>query len=158
VAVDKGGKGRRVSGGGSLTESTGKRTAGYFSFDVASDKKNSVKGDAQLVVDGGDGSYYLVKASSWSGASLTFSSDLSRATFTTKATLQKLDKRSGKAVSTSSSYILTIDAVDGGQRSPKSADRIAYTVRDNLGRIWHQVGTQDAPVAIGDGKVTVRVE
>jgi PKD repeat protein len=158
VTVDKGGKGRRVSGGGSLTASTGKRTAGYFSFDVASDKKNSVKGDAQLVVDGGDGSYYLVKASSWSGASLTFSSDLSRATFTTKATLQKLDKRSGKAVSTSSSYVLTIDAVDGGQRSPKSADRIAYMVRDNLGRIWHQVGTQDAPVAIGDGKVTVRVE
>ncbi|HET9003189.1 MAG TPA: PKD domain-containing protein, partial [Gemmatimonadaceae bacterium] len=158
VTVDKGGKGRRVSGGGSLTETAGKRAVGYFSFDVANEKKNTVKGDAQLVVDGGDGSYYLVKASSWSGASLGFSSDLSRATFTTKATVQKLDKRSGKGVSTSSGYTLTVDAIDGGQRSPKSADRIAYTVRDNLGRVWRQVGTQDAPVAIGNGKVTVRVE
>jgi hypothetical protein len=158
VTVDKGGKGRRVSGGGSLTETAGKRTVGYFSFDVSSEKKNTVKGDAELVVDGGDGSYYLVKGSSWSGASLSFSSDLSRATFTTKATVQKLDRRSGKGVSTSSGYTLTVDAIDGGQRSPKSADRIAYTVRDNLGRVWRQVGTADAPVAIADGKVTVRVE
>lgn len=158
VTVDKGGKGHRVSGGGSLTTTAGRRTAGYFSFDVSSERKNTVKGDAQLVVDGGDGSYYLVKGSNWSGATLTFSSDLARATFATKATVQKLDKRSGKGVSTSSGYTLTVDAIDGGQRSPKSADRIAYTIRDNLGRVWRQVGTQDAPVAIGDGKVTVRVE
>ena len=158
VTVDKGGKGRRVSGGGSITESTSKRSAGYFSFDVSGEKKNSVKGNAQLVVDGGDGSYYLVKASSWSGATLTFSSDLSRASFTTKASVQKLDKRSGKGTSTGSGYTITVDAIDGGQLSPKSADRIAYTVRDQLGRVRWQVGSQAAPVVIGDGKVTVRGE
>jgi hypothetical protein len=158
ITVDKGGKGRRVSGGGSLTESTGKKSVGYFAFDVTSDKKNSVKGDAQFVIDGGDGFTYRVKASSWSGASVTFSSDLSRASFSTRASVQKLDKRSGKSISTSTNYMITVDAIDGGQLSPKSADRLAYTVRDPLGRIWRQVGNANALVAIDDGKVTVRGE
>lgn len=158
VTVDKNGKGRRVSGGGSITESYGKKSVGYFTFDVTSDKKNGVKGDAQFIVDGGDGYLYRVKASSWSGATVTFSNDRSQASFTTKASVQKLDKRSGKGVSTASNYSLSVEAIDGGQLTPRSADRLAYTVRDQLGRVWRQVGSDTAPVAISGGKVTVRAE
>jgi hypothetical protein len=158
VTVDKGGKGRRVSGGGSITEGNGKKSLGYFAFDVTSEKKNSVKGDAQFIVDGGDGYLYRVKAASWSNATVTFSNDLSRASFATKASVQKLDKRNGKGVSTSSNYTITVDVIDGGQLSPKSADRIAYTVRDQMGQVWRQVGSANALVTIKDGKVTVRGE
>lgn len=150
-----GGKGHRVTGGGTISSTT-KASESRFTFDVTdAAKKNAAGGDVQIVIRGGDGYDYKVKSSSWSGATLSFSSDYSRARFTTRASVQKLNARTGKVVSTTPNYSLTVDAFDGGGRSRKSADRLAYTIIDPAGRVWRQVGSGNAPVAVG-GRVQVR--
>jgi hypothetical protein len=127
-----------------------------FSFAVTSVKGGAPKGNAQYVFAGTDGYVYKVKATSWTGGGLSFTSDPSRASFVAKSSVQKLDPKTGRVLATLPNFTMTVDVIDGDLTSPKSNDQLAITVLNPAQAVWRQVGTRATPVDVAGGKVSVQ--
>ena len=142
---------QRVTGGGWIPESAGK---GRFGFTVNYQKNGSAKGNSVYLFH--DGGYdYLVKSNSWQGGGLSFGKDPSRASFTGKAVVQKIDPATGEIVASYGNHTFTVDLIDGDRLTPKQADGYAITVLDASGGVWHRAGTSRSPVQLGGGNVSV---
>jgi hypothetical protein len=151
LCLDYGSADKRVTGGGWIADPMSRNGKGNSGFTVNYQKSGSPKGNMVYVYRGLDGYDYIVKSNSWVGGGLTFYADPSRATFSGKCNVQKIDPLTGMSVASWGNYSFTVDIMDGDQLLPKQPDQYGITILDNNNLIWRQL-----PRAImGGGNVTV---
>jgi len=133
---------------------------GNFGFNVANQKKG-VRGGSVYLFRGLDGFNYLVKNTSWQSGGIGFGSEggiLSKAAFSGKCVVQKIDSDTGDVVASFGNYSFTIDVRDGDLFNPRQADKYAITVLNSNGLVWRQIGSSTNPPAIGGGNITVKAK
>jgi hypothetical protein len=160
VNVTVGTNDQRANGGGWVPDSESANGKGNFGYTVRNEK-GSPKGTFSYVFKGTDGFTYVVKSNAWQGGFLNFATDVnstivSRASFKAKANVMKIDPETGLVVQSWGNYAVTVDTRDGDLFDPKQADRIAITVNENSGRVWHRIGAPASLVEIGGGNVQVK--
>jgi CSLREA domain-containing protein len=150
----------RTSGGGWVSDAQSMNGKGNFGFNVANQKKG-VRGGSVYLFRGLDGFTYLVKNTSWQSGGIGFSSEgaiLSKAAFSGKCVVQKIDSDTGEIVDSFGNYSFTIDVRDGDLFNPRQADKYAITVLNSNGLVWRQIGSRTNPLAIGGGNITVKAK
>lgn len=149
----------RTAGGGWIPDAANAINGkSNFGFTVQT-SKTGLKGNSLFIYRLREGSnyvQYVVKSNGWGTGSLGFNvnNDLARATFTTKATVQKYVN--GVLVSTLGNYTITVDDLDGDLKNPKVKDGYAIVLSDPSGTIVKQLGTRAAPVALGGGQILIQ--
>ncbi|HEX2987824.1 MAG TPA: hypothetical protein VHS06_06600 [Chloroflexota bacterium] len=148
---------RRVVGGGWIPYDGSLNGKANFGFTVNYQKTGNPKGQSVFVYGSkGDGFNYVIKSNSWQGGGLGFASDPSKATFSGKCTVQKIDRVTGSVAPSWGNYSYTVGLTDGDQANPKGPDKFAITIMDANNNVWKQVGTANLPVQLGGGQVTVQ--
>ena len=155
MTVDYGSTTRRVTSGGWIADRQSPNGKGNFGFTVNYQKNGSPKGNSVYLFRGTDGLNYLVKSNSWQGGGLSFFQDLSKASFSSKCVVQKIDPTTGQIVQSWGNYRFIVDIVDGDLLNPHAADRYAIMILDSNGAVWRQIGTRSSPVELGGGNVAV---
>jgi len=148
----------RTSGGGWVNDAGSANGKGSFGFNVAS-QKSGPRGNSVYLFRGLDGFDYVVKSNSWQGGGLSFAKDgtlISKASFSARCVVQKIDPATGDAVESFGNYALTVDAEDGDLYNPRQGDRYAITILNTGGTVWRQIGSRTTPPVIGGGNVTVK--
>ena len=82
--------------------------------------------------------------------------DPTRATFTGKATVQRIVNGVFDSTFSSGNYTFTVDDFDGDLKSPRVTDGYAITVRDGSNNVIKQQGSRSAPVTMGGGNVLIQ--
>ena len=150
----------RTSGGGWVADAQSMNGKGNFGFNVANQKKG-VRGGSVYLFRGLDGFTYLVKNTSWQSGGIGFGSEgaiLSKAAFSGKCVVQKIDSDTGEVVDSFGNYSFTVDVRDGDLFNPRQADKYAITILGSNGLVWRQVGSRTNPPAIGGGNITVKAK
>jgi VCBS repeat-containing protein len=150
----------RTSGGGWVADAQSLNGKGNFGFNVANQKKG-VRGGSVYLFRGLDGFNYLVKSTSWQSGGVGFGAEgaiLSKAAFSGKCVVQKIDADTGEIVESYGNYSFTVDVRDGDLFNPKQADKYAVTVLNSSGLVWRQIGSSTNPPAIGGGNITVKAK
>ena len=150
----------RTSGGGWVADAQSMNGKGNFGFNVAN-QKNGVRGGSVYLFRGPDGFNYLVKNTSWQSGGIGFSSEgaiLSKAAFSGKCVVQKIDSDTGEIVNSFGNYSFTVDVRDGDLFNPRQVDKYAITVLGSNGLVWRQIGSRTNPPAIGGGNISVKAK
>ena len=150
----------RTSGGGWVADAQSMNGKGNFGFNVANQKKG-VRGGSVYLFRGLDGFNYLVKNTSWQTGGIGFGSEgaiVSKAAFSGKCVVQKIDSDTGEIVESYGNYSFTVDVRDGDLFNPKQVDKYAITVLSSNGLVWRQIGSRTNPPAIGGGNITVKAK
>jgi CSLREA domain-containing protein len=150
----------RTSGGGWVADAQSINGKGNFGFNVANQKKG-VRGGSVYLFRGLDGFNYLVKNTSWQSGGIGFGSEgaiLSKASFSGKCVVQKIDSDTGEVVDSFGNYSFTVDVRDGDLFNPRQVDKYAITVLGSNGLVWRQIGSRTNPPAIGGGNITVKAK
>lgn len=155
LTVDYGSTEMRVTGGGWIPDAYSLNGKGNFGFTVNNQKNGSPKGNSIYLFRGYDGYNYLVKSNSWQGGGLTFYSDPSKASFSGKCVVQKIDRTTGMVVGSYGNYTFTVNIIDGDKLNPKQGDKYAITILDNYSNVWRQLGSPSAPLSMGGGNTSV---
>lgn len=155
ITVDYGSTTKRVAGGGWIADSQSANGKGNFGFTVNYQKTGTPKGNSVYLFRGIDGFNYLVKSNSWQGGGLSFFQDPSKASFSGKCVVQKIDPATGQIVQSWGNYRFIVDIVDGDVLNPRAADRYAITILDSSSAVWRQIGTRSSPIALGGGNVAI---
>lgn len=157
ITVDLGSTDRRVTGGGWVFNPASATGKSNFGFTVSPQKNGTPRGNSIFVLRNQDGFDYVVKSTGWQGGGLSFSgTPISRASFSGRATVQKIDRATGNVVDSYGNYRFAVDLWDGDLLTPREGDRYGITVFDTQGNVWHQVGATSAPVPLGGGNVAVK--
>jgi extracellular elastinolytic metalloproteinase len=157
ITVDLGSNDRRVTGGGWVFDGASRNGKSNFGFTVSPQKNGAPRGNSIFVLRRTDGFDYVVKATSWQGGGLSFSGNpATRATFSGRATVQKIDPATGDIVDSLGNYRFTVDMLDGDLLNPRAGDAYGITVLTSNGTVWHQVGAINAPVQVGGGNVAIK--
>jgi len=155
VTVDYGSTEKRVTGGGWIPLSISANGKSNFGFTVNHRRNGTPKGNSIYLFRGTDGYNYLVKSNSWNSGGLTFYSDPTKARFSGRCVIQKIDRATGMVVDSIGNCRFTVDIVDGERGNPRRADMYAISVWLPDGSLWHQAGTASAPIPLGGGNVTI---
>lgn len=163
VNVAPGSTDKRTTGGVWVPDAqsrNGKLAAGWT---VNYQKKGSPKGQWVSVLKAKDGFNYQFKSTSWQGGGLTFFSNPSKAAFTGKCVIQKIDPATGNIVDSlgAGSCTFTADVVDGDLLQPRQADKygIRILLSPGLPAFWYDVAnaaTVYPVVTLGGGNVMVQ--
>lgn len=148
----------RTSGGGWVPDPQSSNGKGNFGFNVANQKKG-LRGSSIYLFRDLNGFNYLVKSTSWQSGGIGFSSEgsiVSKAAFSGKCVVQKIDPNTGEVVESLGNYSFTVDARDGDLFNPRQSDKYAITVLRSDGLLWRQIGSRTNPPAIGGGNITVK--
>jgi PKD repeat protein len=148
----------KVTGGGwvsdpgtTATVSSPPGSSANFGFIVQSKSgKTGIQGQAQFVVRGSNGRSYVIRASSWSGGSLSLTPDGRRASFNGKATVIVFGPKGKEQTLTGATFV--VDLTDNG--SPGATDSLAVSVNRN-GAIFHQLGSAAAQLPLRGGQLTI---
>lgn len=135
---------KKVTGGGWLPDQSSVNSKANFAFSVFYNKNGAPRGNFLLVWRGSDGFDYKIKSNSWSKGGLSFYSN-SFALFTTKSTMQKIDRQTGEVYSFGGEYTVAAKISDA------KPDTAFFTVYDSSNKVVKQLG----PVAIGGGNISV---
>ena len=148
---------RRVTGGGWIPDPSSTNGKGNFGFTVNYQKTGRPKGNSIYLFRGLDGFNYLVKSNSWEGGGLSFNvnNDPTRASFSGKCSVQKIDPVTGVTAASWGNYSFTVDIRDGDLEKIRKTDRYAITILDNNGNVWRQVGSPASPIQLGGGQLVV---
>jgi hypothetical protein len=160
IAVEQPTNELRTSGGGWVNDVGSINGKGNFGFNVANQKKG-VRGGSVYLFRGLDGFNYLVKNTSWQSGGIGFGAEgaiLSKAVFSGKCVVQKIDPETGEIVESYGNYSFTVDVRDGDLFNPKQPDKYAITVLSSNGLVWRQIGSRTSPPAIGGGNITVKAK
>ena len=139
----------RTSGGGWVADAQSINGKGNFGFNVANQKKG-VRGGLVYLYRGLDGFIYLVKSTSRDSGGRGFGSEgaiLSKAAFSGKCVVQKIDPETGDIVESYGNYSFTVDVRDGDLFNPRQADKYAITV----------LGSSPMPLLLPFGTVSKRI-
>ena len=153
---------QRTGGGGWVPDAESANGKANFGFSVTPGNKNSqVRGSWTLAFRGTDGFNYVVKGNSWQDGYLQFSAEpgvsplvYTRSEFKGRCNVQKIDPATGLVVESWGNFTFEANTFDGDLLDPRQPDAYAFTVRDNTGQIWHQVGARASLVALGGGNIT----
>jgi len=156
VTVALGSTDRRTTGGGWVADSASRNGKGNFGFTVNFQKNGSPKGNSIYVFRGFDGYNYIVKSNSWQGGGLSFYQDQTRAEFSGKCVVQKIDPATGALVASWGDCTYIVDLVDGDLLNPRDSDRYAITILDTGNNVWRQNGILTAPLVLGGGNIKVQ--
>jgi hypothetical protein len=158
ITVALGSTEQRVTGGGWIPDSGSANGKGNFGFTVSNQSKNaSAKGNSVYVFRGLDGYDYVVKSNSWQGGGLSFNgSDQTKASFSGKCVVQKIDPATGLLVTSYGNYSFIVNIVDGDLSNPRQSDKYAITILDSGNQVWRQIGTSASPLVLGGGNVAVK--
>lgn len=157
ITVDLGSTDRRVTGGGWVYDAGSATGKSNFGFTVSPAKNGTPRGNSIFVLRSTDGFDYVVKSTSWQGGGLSFSGNpATKASFSGRVTVQKIDRATGEVVGSFGNYRMTVDVWDGDLLTPRAADRYGITVIDTQGQVWHQVGAINAPAQVGGGNVAIK--
>jgi len=152
--VEAGTNEQRVTGGGWIADVQSANGKDNFGFTVNYNKNGAPKGNFLFMFRGTDGYNYQVKSNSWAKGGLSFTG-VNGATFTAKATIQKIDRLTGIAESLGGSFIFSVNIKDGDLTKPTTPDTLAITIFNPDNSIWKQVGTVASQITLGGGNVTV---
>lgn len=155
VTVDYGSNDKRVTGGGWIPLAMSANGKANFGFTVNYQRNGTPKGNSMYMIRGTDGYNYLVKSSSWNGGGLTFYSDPTKASFSGRCVIQKIDRTTGLVVDSIGNCRLTVNIRDGDRANPRQPDEYAITAWLPDNTLWHQAGTAAAPIQLGSGNVTI---
>jgi hypothetical protein len=157
LTVDYGSTERRVTGGGYVPSLLSRNEKSNFGLTVGFNKNGSLKGNSIYMVRGTDGFNYLVKSTAWTNGELTFTKDgsgkLSRARFSGKGIIQKIDANVGEVVSSTGNVTFVVDLFDGDLYTPKQRDQYAIRVILQNGTQWW--GSSATLQQLGGGNVTI---
>ena len=160
IAVEQPTNELRTSGGGWVADAQSINGKGNFGFNVDNQKKG-VRGGSVYLFRGLDGFNYLIKNTSWQSGGIGFSAEgttLSKAAFSGKCVVQKIDSDTGEVVDSFGNYSFTVDVRDGDLFNPRQADKYAITVLNSNGLVWRQIGSRTSPPVIGGGNITVKAK
>ena len=155
ITVDYGSLERRVTGGGWIGDPASRNGKGNFGFTVNYQKNGSPKGNSIYLFRGLDGFNYLVKGNSWQSGGLMFYQDPSRASFSGRCVVQKIDPATGVIVASWGNFAFLVDILDGDKTNPRSSDAYAITILDPGGNVWRRIGTPTGLVMLGGGNTAV---
>ena len=101
------------------------------------------------------------KSNSWQGGTLTFNvnNDPTRATFTGKATVQRVVNGVFDTTFSSGGYTFTVNVFDGDLKTPRVTDGYAITVRNSSNVIVKQQSdpaSPTTPLQMGGGNVLIQ--
>ena len=140
---------QRVTGGGWITDLASLNDKDNYGFTVNHNKSGTPKGNFLFMFRGEDGYDYKLKNNSWSQGGLSFLS-ATKAYFSGKATLSKIDQQTGLVVSSDGSYTFGVTITDGGSNKT-TPDSFAITIYNSTGGVWKQLG----PLAPGGGNIVI---
>ncbi|MES2523967.1 MAG: MBG domain-containing protein [Gemmatimonadota bacterium] len=160
LTVKLGNSEKSMTGGGWIADADSRNGKDNFGFNAGYLKNGSPKGNAVFVFRSKDGFDYVVKTNSWSGGGLSFLVDnnVTKASFTARATVQKINITTGLADPTwnSGGFTMIVDLLDGDLNTPRTTDSYAITILNGSGGVWKRVGTRTAQVTLGGGNVAVQ--
>lgn len=150
LAVGLGGTEQRVTGGGWIKDLESLNDKDNYGFTVNFNKNGAPKGNFLFMFRGEDGYDYKIKNNSWSQGGLSFLST-TKAYFSGRATLSKIDQQTGLVVFSDGSYTFGVTITDGGTGKAAAPDTFAITVFNSTGGVWKQLG----PLAPGGGNIVI---
>jgi hypothetical protein len=125
---------------------------GNFGFTVRYKKGSTTipQGQVVYVFRGSNGYDYILKSNAWTGGGFSVSG--SRGSFSGRANVTVVDPATGLAVPAlgGGNFTFRVDVNDG------TPDTYALSIYDSAGKLYHQVGTTAAQLAVGGGNITVR--
>jgi hypothetical protein len=138
---------------------SGANQHGNLGFTVRYKKGTTTpQGQAVYVFRGVDGYTYVVKSNSWTGGGLAFGTNAAGAPFTGfsgKANVTAFDSTGAPATGVGGGNMsYRVDVVDNATLG--TPDSYAINVYTSTGKLYHQAGTQAAPIAVSGGNLTVR--
>jgi hypothetical protein len=133
LTVDYGSTDRRVTGGGWIADSLSRNGKANFGFTVGFNKNGTLKGSSVYMLRGTDGFNYMVKATSWNGAYLTFTTDptigkVTRARYSSSCVIQQINPLTDAVVWSQGNCTYVVDILDGDQYNPPVKDQYAISV------------------------------
>lgn len=163
VNVALGSNDKRTTGGVWVPDTrarNGKLNAGWT---VNYHKNGNPKGQWVSVLKALDGYNYQFKSTSWQGGGLAFFSDPSKAAFSGRCVIQKIDPATGNVVDSlgAGNCTFTADVVDGDWLKPKQPDQygIRILISGSVPAFWLDIadaGTIYPPITLGGGNVSVK--